>query len=462
MQSIKFIACIAALAGAALFSACENDNINPEDFKNNAVDSTAVGSTDVITTALASYPKGSIVWTKDTTLTSSFKVPEGVSLYIEPGVTITASSEADPPIELVVLGNLYCMGTTDKPVTFTSDKKQPEDWGGIICGYNSEEVVLNHVNISYGGATPTESSISFQNHLFKTEIDGGVPAFHFCNVNGRFVVNDCVFRDNKNDQTYFTGGSCIIAGNIFADSGNSKDGGDVLNFKAGCKADIAGNLIYNSCTNGLKLSNSGTTASIPASQLNIYNNTIVNCGWRRSKNKKGGSIWAEKGIAPKVENNLMYDCRYAIKQDEEDGADMKNSVFTPNYLFSSTADGVKQNSNKESGVMQFDTDIRSLSPGDKDPLFVKFDRTPGMNINCSTDDTSKGAPQAFNTAWDFHLKAGSPALNGKLPAITPLWKNGLVFIGLKKVIFNDINNDMEYRFYSPAPAAYFGAFGLSD
>lgn len=462
MQSIKMIACTIAFAGAALFSACENDNIDPTLTAKPSTNGTT-GSEDVLKTALASYPKGSIVWTKDTTLTESFKVPEGVSLYIEPGVTVTVTnkSKVDPPIEVVVLGNLYCMGTPDKHVTFTSDTKKPEDWGGIICGYHSEEVVLNYTDISFAGATPTESSISFQNHLFKTEIDGGVPAFHFCNVKGRFVITNCVFSDNYNDQTYFTGGNCIIAHNLFKDSGNSNDGGEAVNFKAGCNADIADNVIYNACTNAFKLSNSGVADTIPASKLNLYNNTIVNCGWRRAKNKKGGSVWLEKGIEPVFVNNIIADCRYAVKQPDKDGAG-KGAVVTPNYYFASTDEGIKQYSASESGVMFYNTDIHGSKAGDKDPLFVNYTLTPGMNINCETDDQSKGAPQSYITNWDFHLKVGSPALKGSLPAVTPIWSNGLVFIGLKKVIFNDINNDMEYRFYSPAPASFFGALGQAQ
>lgn len=459
MQFIKLIACSIVLAGTALFSACENDNIDPTETSKPSGGGTA-GSEDVVKTALASYPKNSIVWTKDTTLTASFKVPEGVSLYIEPGVTVTTNSKADPAVELVVLGNLYCMGTAEKPVTFTSDAKKPEDWGGIICGYNSEEVVLNHTNISYAGATPTESSISFQNHLFKTEIDGGVPAFHFCNVKGRFVIADCVFSDNYNDQTYFTGGNCIISNNLFKDSGNSNDGGEAVNFKAGCNADIANNVIYNACTNAFKLSNSGVNDTIPASKLNIYNNTIVNCGWRRAKNKKGGSVWLEKAIEPVFVNNIIYDCRFAVKQPDKDGAG-KGAVCTPNYLYASTAEGSKQYSASENGVMYYDTDIHDDRNSDTDFLFANYTLTPGMNINCETDDQAEGAPQSYVNGWDFHLKAGSPALQGNVPTIPLLWNNGLAFIGLKKVIFNNVADDMDYRFYSPEPASYFGAFGLS-
>ena len=215
------------MATAVFSTSCENDNINPYDYvNNNNQDNNNQGSTDVIRTSFAEYPIGSLVWTKDTTLTESIEIPEGTSLYIEPGVTVTCKAEVQVPIEIVVLGNLYCMGTAEKPVVFTSDDKKPEAWGGIICGYNSEEVVLNHVEIAYAGATPTENSISFQRKLFKTTIDGGVPAFHFCNVNGKFVIANSFFHDAYNDLTYFTGGNAVIVNSIFADCGNKTDGGE--------------------------------------------------------------------------------------------------------------------------------------------------------------------------------------------------------------------------------------------
>ena len=146
------------MAAAAMFStSCENDNINPYDYVNNGGNGNEnQGSKDVVTTKVAEYPVGSLVWSKDTTLSESVEIPVGTSLYIEPGVTVTCKSEVQVPVEIVVLGNLYCMGTAEKPVVFTSDTKKPADWGGIICGYNSEEVVLNHVDVAYAGATPTE------------------------------------------------------------------------------------------------------------------------------------------------------------------------------------------------------------------------------------------------------------------------------------------------------------------
>lgn len=447
-----------AMAAVAMFStSCENDNINPYDYNTNGGGNQEnQGSTDVFKTALAEYPKGALVWTKDTTLEESVEIPVGTSLYIEPGVTVTCKSEVQVPVEIVVLGNLYCMGTAEKPVTITSDTKKPADWGGIICGYNSEEVVLNHVDIAYAGATPTESSASFQNKLFKTTIDGGVPAFHFCNVNGKFVMVNCFFHDNYNDQTYFTGGKGVIVGNVFADSGNAADGGEAINVKSGCKLDVANNLIYNACTNALKLSNAGNSETVPLTDMTVYNNTIVNCGWRRSKNKKGGSIWVEKAARPVMVNNLIYDSRFGLKQPKQDGADMDNSRMTPNYYFASTETGVEQMAKNASLGIWYDTDVHSSVAGEGDPLFRNFSQTPKININCEVDDPMEGAPLAYDKSWNFSLLSGSPALVGGVTDFARIFPSGLAFMGMKKVFFLDSANDQNYYFTAPLPSVRFG------
>ena len=463
MNNIKNLAGILLMATTALFTAsCENDNINPYDYVNNNGNNNGQhnqGSTEAFKTAIAEYPQGALVWTKDTTLTESVEIPIGTSLYIEPGVKVTCKSDVQVPIEIVVLGNLYCMGSAQKPVVFTSDTQKPESWGGIICGYNAEEVVLNHVEVAYAGATPTESSTSFQNHLFKTTIDGGVPAFHFCNVNGKFVMANCFFHDNYNDQTYFTGGKGIIINNIFADSGNAADGGEAINVKAGCKLDIANNLIYNACTNAFKLSNAGNSETVPLTEMTVYNNTMVNCGWRRSKNKKGGSVWVEKAAKPVFVNNLIYDCRYGLKQPKQDGADMEHSRLTPNYYYASTDIGVAQMAKGANLGIWFDTDIKSSVAGQLNPLFKSFTQNENMNINCEIDKVENGAPLAFNKAWDFALQTGSPALTGGVTNVERLFPNGIPFFGMKKVIFFDNSNDQNYYFTAPQPNGCFGANG---
>ena len=462
---MKYLLTAGLFATALAFglSSCENENINPYDYAAKTDTITInTGDENTVKTAVAFYPTGSIVWSHDTTLVTSFKVTEGASLYIEPGVHVTVShdsQEADKhPIEIVALGNLYAMGTEEKPVVITSDTGKPNDWGGIICGYNCSEVVLSHVELADCGATPTESSMSFQNKLFKTTIDGGVPAFHYCNTNGRFAMIDCYLHDNYNDQTYFTGGKGIITGCTFADSGNSNDGGEAINVKSGCTLDIAYNLIYNACTNAFKLSDAGVEKNF-ASKLVIYNNTAVDCGWRRTKNKKGGNVWLEKGIAPVFVNNLMVDNRYGIRQPDKDGGDIANSVLAPNYLFASTADGVKQQAKDFSMLVWDEGNKTSAAPEDLKKLFVNFAQSDKMNINCESDDIAKGAPLAWSSAWDFHLQTGAVALSGATSSVVRNFTTGLPFFGMKKVKWVDSNNDQNYYFTAPMASTFFGAFG---
>ena len=269
---------------------------------------------------------------------------------------------------------------------------------------------------------------------------------------------NCFFHDNYNDQTYFTGGNGVIINNIFADSGNAADGGEAINVKAGCKLDVANNIIYNACTNAFKLSNAGNSETIPLTEMTVYNNTIVDCGWRRAKNKKGGSVWVEKAAKPIFVNNLIYDSRYGLKQPKQDGADMEHSRLTPNYYFASTDKGVEQMAKGASLSIWYDTDIKSSVAGQLNPLFKNFTQSEKMNINCEIDLQEKGAPLAFDKTWNFEYQDNSPALSGGVTDFARLFPQGLPFFGMKQVNFLDKNNDQNYYFSAPLPRARFGAW----
>lgn len=439
---------LALVLGTAALSACSStEDTVGEGGDGSGNDSTLVPSDD-------KYPADAIVWHEDSTvvLTDHLVIPEGKSLYIEPGVKVVASDSTIKP-EIVVLGNLYSMGTAEKPVTFTIADNLKTDrfcrnWGGIICGFDCKELYLDHTIMEYCGARTTENSPSFQHQLFKTETGEGVPAVHFCNPDGSMIITNCTFRNNAEDQIYITGGKSIVANNRFITSGY--DGGEAINYKSDCLADIAYNLIYDANTNGFKLSNSGFTAL--QSDLNVYNNTIVNSGWRRPS-KKGGSIWLESNILVNLCNNLIYDCRWGIKEstEEGEGAD-PNCVITPNYYFASTAAGVEQMTpNTDLGILSGADDIRSLQPGQNNPLFVNF--TQQSNININVGGNADGAPVAFNDSWDFHLQAGSPALTGGTTNVPRHFgSQGITISGLQGILSNNV-------FTSPAPSTYFGAFG---
>ena len=89
----------------------ESDTLNSDKGDNNKDDNK---------TEVNKYPSGSIVWGKDTTviLKDHYLIEKNKSLYIEEGATIISSNSEVKP-EIIVLGNLYCLGTKEKPVTFT-------------------------------------------------------------------------------------------------------------------------------------------------------------------------------------------------------------------------------------------------------------------------------------------------------------------------------------------------------
>ena len=106
----------------------------------------------------------------------------------------------------------------------------------------------------------------------------------------------------------------------------------------------------------------------------------------------------------------------------------------------------------------FDTDIKSATAGQLNPLFKNFKQNAGMDINCEVDDPDKGAPLAFDKAWNFDLQQGSPALSGGVTDFARIFPNGIPFFGMKKVNFLDSANDQNYYFSAPLPQPRFGAW----
>lgn len=433
----KFFSVFAAATLLSL-AACSDDEPN--------------GNNDSSGDSEVEYPSSAIVWSKDSTviLDDHFVVPLNTSLYVEEGVTVIASNTTVKP-EIVVLGNMYCMGTEENPITFTVESGSKSDrfsrnWGGIICGYDCLELYLNYVTIEYGGAQTSENSQSYINGLFKSETGEGVPAVHFCNPDGRMIITNCTLMNNAEDQIYITGGESIVANNRFISNGF--DGGDAINYKSDCIVDVAYNLVYDSNTNALKLSNDGLVSV--QTHVVAYNNTLVNDGWRRPS-IKGGSIWLEENVYAEIYNNLIYDCRWGLKHDNEVSEDPR-SVITPNFYFASTQAGIDQmQANDAGGIIVGDDDIRSSAPGDNDPLFANFTQQSDININVGSNNA--GAPATWDSSWDFHLQAGSPALTGgKTDFTRNFGSTGITIEGLAGIVENN-------TFTSPAPAEYFGAYG---
>jgi hypothetical protein len=365
-------------------------------------------------------------------VTGHLEIPEGKSLTIQEGVKVVMSDSVIAP-EIIIKGNLYCLGTEANPVLFTvPDAWKTEDhlfgnlWGGMVSAPSSQEVLLQHTILEYGGTATTEESPSVKAGLYKATAGKHLPALYYGNVNGKFVVVNSTIRNFYDDALYVEGGKTIIANDVFYAIGAPAD--DAVNLKSGVLADVAFNLIYSPNTSGLKLSNEGERS--PQLYVIGYNNTIINGGWRRPT-IKGGSIWVENGVHADLYNNLLVNDRFGIKRDKGNPEDNR-SRFYNTFYYGYTQQAVDQFQPGDEIIAGVD-DIIGTHAGDNDPEFV--------NYPLSTDLYNAD----FNTSWDFHLQSTSPALNKGKTDFTRHFADGIVVNGV--------------TYTSPAPAAYIGAYG---
>jgi hypothetical protein len=202
----------------------------------------------------------------------------------------------------------------------------------------------------------------------------------------------------------------------------------VINLKSGCLADCAYNLIFSSNSDGFKLSNSGD--KIPQTHAVCYNNTLVNCGWRRP-DIKGGSVWLEKNVFTEVYNNILANNRWGVKFSKADN----RTVYDYTWYYGYTQQCVDQFTTNDAWkeVVRGTHDVAGTTAGANDPKFVNYPvSNPGMSF-------------AFDATWDFHLQTGSPALTGAKTDVVRNFPTGLTVNG--------------QTYTAPAASAFFGAFG---
>lgn len=448
MNKLIFAAMFGAVA--MTFASCSN-NDEPE------VPAVKTETTDT-------EMKVSGVWKSGTEiqLDRHLVIPEGESLTIEPGVKVIVSTAGvgvnHTPIEVIVKGNLYVLGTAQQPVLFTVEESKRTAantfaglWGGIVATESCGEMVIDHAVIEYTGGQVIEGSPSAIAGIYTAGGDA-YPQITTTNINGKYVITNSTIRNGWSDGVYLMGGSAIISNNIFAANGYS--GAEAVNIKAGVKVDIAGNVMFSPNTNGLKLSSSGQSETRGQAVANAYNNTIVNAGWRRD-GEKGGCIYVEKNCLAHVVNNLLVNCKframtpnYKNPNASDAGWDDK-SVLDYNMYVSGTQKSsivYPEESNVAFAYEGYNYKHKNYNPViDNNSVIATADNLIDPKFTNFNINGVGLTDYVYNSSWDFHLTAGSPALNGANGSVNPCFVNGL-----------EVNGTL---YQSPAVKSYFGAFG---
>jgi hypothetical protein len=347
---------------------------------------------------------GNQTWTTGSTVTvyDHMIIPVGKTLTIQEGVNVQIA-DTTLKVELIVLGNLYFKGTAANPINFgvlpslvpatvSTTKPFPGLWGSIVCDTTCTELLMLHTNIKYYGAATTNNSPSVSLHLYKNAAGQTEPYLNFRNHNnGKLVVEYCTFSNGMDDGIYIEGGNVIFANNTTYQNGST--GGDAVDIKAGTIADCSNNLFYSQNTSGFKVSNTGGRS--PQANVVMYNNTIVNSGWRRPT-VKGGSVWYEAGVVAKTYNTLFINDRFGIKTD---GAHDPASIADYNYYYGFGQNCVNNFNAPTKGLFANGAhDILGSTAGSNNPLLA--------NYTLSTDTMNS----KLDPTWNFRLRAGSPAI----------------------------------------------------
>lgn len=418
-------------------------------------------------------------------------VPEGKSLTLEAGVELIFTTEGvgsnHVPVEFSVRGNLYSRGTAENPVRLSIPEgertagnifQEEHQWGGIMAYKTCTEMLIDHTIIEYTGGQVIEGSPAASSGDY-TAGDDAYPQITTTNPAGNYVITHSIIRYGWSDGIYMMGGNAIIAHNVFA--GTGFDGGEAVNVKAGCKVDVAGNIMYAPNTNGLKLSSDGQGENGKGQgKVKAYNNTILNAGWRRD-GEKGGCIYAEKNVRADVFNNMLVNCKYRAQtaswkdpNNIDEGYDSHSTIDYNCYVSGSQRSDViwagEENDEGEweagSGIAYawegYNTDHKNyhleektLEDGtvvpaiDSHSVIATQNNLPNPDFVNYDINTAKMSDVVYDEAWDFHSQnviAG--AYSGNEAFAQPYYQaTGLTVGGT--------------TYNSPAVQAHFGAYGTN-
>jgi hypothetical protein len=368
MRTLRQILPLLALLLAIAAGACSTDETvignNP------ATNSNDISEKDTLNGGI----RGTMKAGKTYYLNGDITVKAGDSLLIQPGVNIVDLANNT----IYIRGALIATGSRDQMITFGPDggRQTPGAWGGIELDSPSV-AIMKYCRVFYGcGVRPTgiarPSVYFFSNRANTTQ----------------FIMEDCEVSYTKDDAVQLNGGRGHIIRSTFRMNGVVEGSG--VNFKLGFTGDVAYNYIWSSNDHAIRAITS-TTVLFPQTNVNIYNNTIVNFGGK-NVSRPGAGILIDQNTRANVYNNIIVNGRIGLQVTA--AADTANTHYG-NNLFYATVDSLRQ-------YFYPSNHIGRPQPTDRiqaDPKFVAFD----PNINANTDNN------------DPHLQAGSPAIGAGNP-----------------------------------------------
>ena len=379
--------------------------------------------------------KGTMIAGKTYTIDGScgdVTINRGDTLTIQSGVTINVTGN----IAIVVRGVLLSLGTAANPVKIgpqnivkqdvpgqnpATDPAYAGKWKGVLADTSCSLLALKWTKLEFCGATLGTALGSL---LGLTATDPAY-AVYFQNANGSFIFEDSWIYGTTDDAIRVGTGRFAILRSTFEKCGSA--GGDVLNVKNGGVGDMAYNFFIGCATNALKASNKGVNTRLQT-DIRIYNNTVVNCGFRQLKTGRGGCINFEEGSRGMAFNNLMVNCKFGLRINNSvvaDTASLYQNNYGYNFYWADSAVTAKQifpNGNTQAVTKPVSTDIPNpftYLPANYSylPYNAAYGDGPVQKINPLFNSYPLPVPGGVPSRdictvgnYNFTLKSGSPCI----------------------------------------------------
>lgn len=363
-------------------------------------------TTDTLTGAVS----GTLLSGKTYYFSSDITINEHDTLLMQPGSTLIAigdgiKTETSP--QITCNGTFISLGTgTDNNYITVPDAQRMASnagkgfWGGIQCGETSGDVIIKWTHVEFAGGPAGDAA---DPNVFAS----GDPrnSLSYTNIDGNVIIEDSWFYGTKDDGMRILHGHVSIMRNTFEDCGTT--GGEAVNLKNGVVGDVGYNLVIGSSTNAFKVSNSG--GGPVQNKTYLYNNTMLNGGFRQLKSGRGGSIDYEKGAQGKIYNNVIVNCRFGLRVTPD--ADVVNTTYNNQFFYGQAQSLVNQFYSADGVAVKQDQDIMGAQPKDNNPRFKIYDVDQFDYSTATFPISGANMPLSIVTMmnYDFGLLTSSPA-----------------------------------------------------
>lgn len=377
---------VAAIALVVAVSSCSKNE------STNVIKPVTPPSHPIAAGSISGFVKGTLLTGATYTVTADIHVNKGDTLLAQPGAIVIVKNNSQFKIQ----GVFQSLGTQANPVSFNSDSNNPGSWGGFACD-SAQAVTIQWTKIlNTGGPDATGSARRTLVVASPIKVD----------------IEDSWVENGQDDGLGLFGGAQITILRNTIQSGGSTDG-EAINIKTGTTGKVAYNVIFSQAGTGVKLETAAVVTTAPTN-VDVYNNTIVACGWRRGAAEPGRGVSAGVSAKGNVYNNIIVNCYHGLEIFTDDGAGNVNygynlfyssaDTFVDNTPVNATPPGAPITVNLRAGYypagalgVAQSTDIISTSTSTGNPMFKSFD---GSFLN----------PNGAANNNDFHLQAGSPAI----------------------------------------------------